>query len=84
VDPNQFPGFVFPKDLTVIDALTSKVANILKQTKVPAYKFPAGLIEKDSTLPPEVQQKVDVIKDVGLQVTSHYAVVLDQVENAGT
>ena len=82
VDPNQFPSFAFPKDLTMIDTLTSKVGDILKQTKVSAYNLPRGLINYDSTLPADVQQKISVITDVGLQVTSHHAFVLEQVENA--
>lgn len=82
VDPNQFPGFVFPKDITIIDALTVKVADILKQTKVPDYKFPPSLIDEDSTLSADVQKKMNAITDVGLQITSHHAFVLDQVENA--
>jgi len=80
VDPNQFPGFIFPKDVTIIDALTVKAADILKQTKVPDYKFPSNLIDEDSTLSAEVQKKVNAITDVGLQVTSHHAFVIDQVE----
>jgi hypothetical protein len=82
VDPNQSPSYVFPKDMTMIDALTSKVADILKQTKVVNYKLPPNLIASDPVLPANVQEQLNVIADVGLQVSSHHAFALEQITNA--
>jgi hypothetical protein len=82
VDPNQFPGFAFPKDLTIVDALTVKAADILRQTKTPDYMFPPGLIDDDSTLSADVQKKLAPVAEAGLQVTSHHSLVGDQVRAA--
>lgn len=82
IDPNQFPSYVFPKDMAMIDALTGKVADILKQTKAVRYQLPPNLIASDPILPPNVQKQLDTIADVGLQVSSHHALVLEQITNA--
>lgn len=82
VDPNQFPGYVFPKDISMIDALTSKAADILKQTKVVNYKLPPNLIASDPILPPNVQKQLGIIADVGLQISSYHAFILEQVTSA--
>jgi hypothetical protein len=82
VDPNQYPAFAFPRDLTIVDALIVKAADILKQTKIPDYKFPPNLIDDDSTLTADVQRKIAPVADAGLQVTSHHSFVRDQVEAA--
>jgi hypothetical protein len=84
VDPNQVPGFTFPKDLTMIEPLTIKAVEILKKTKVPDYTFPKELMDKDSTLPAGVQNVINPVMDVGLQFTSHHGFVLDQIGSAVT
>ncbi|MBC7870112.1 MAG: hypothetical protein H7Y09_04685 [Chitinophagaceae bacterium] len=84
VDSNQIPDFVFPKDLSIVDALVGKAADILKQTKVPDYKFPPRLFNKDSTLSAQVQKNLNTITDNGLQVTSHHGFVLEQIGPAIT
>src|SRR5215207_520232 len=82
VDPNQFPGLLFPLDVNLVDTLAQKTAEILQKTPFVTYKFPPSIISEEMILPGPVLEKLKPVFEQGLQITSHHSFVNERLEAA--
>ena len=80
-DPHRIPGFVFPKDLTIVSPLITRAAKILRATPVSTYQFPKTVMAENSELPPAVQTNLKPAFESEIHVTSHHAEVYSLVES---
>jgi tetratricopeptide (TPR) repeat protein len=75
LDPVQIGKFRFPLDVTLVDTLVAKTADMLVKTAPAQYAFPLTLVGGQSALPAPAQQLLAPIAGAGLQVTSFHAAV---------
>jgi hypothetical protein len=82
IDPNQLSRFRFPSDLTLVDTLVNKTADMLRKTAPIKHVFPGTLMSEQSVLSAQTQQALASITDAGLQVTSFHTLVQNNVSSA--
>jgi tetratricopeptide (TPR) repeat protein len=82
VDPNQLGPFHFPVDVTFLDPLVLKTAEILSKTVPVKYGFPPSVLSDRSIIPSEAQRLLEPATGSGLLVKSFHGAVIDNV-NAG-
>lgn len=71
VDPNLLRYFAFPTDVSLVDTLINKAAEMLQNTSPVTYNFPSNLISKQSMVSDVVKKALTPISSLGLQITSY-------------
>jgi hypothetical protein len=80
VDPNETRWWALPNDISLVDILATKAAEILKVTPAPKYAFPKTIASQNSILPDIIRQELKPMDAVGFTSKRPYEAVLDRVE----
>ncbi|MCA9285598.1 MAG: hypothetical protein KDA22_10300 [Phycisphaerales bacterium] len=82
LDPSQLRIFEFPMDVTLVETLVGKTADILLKMTPVAYEMPASIVSDRSLLSTQTLAAIKPIADAGMKVTSFHATVQEKVAAA--
>jgi hypothetical protein len=82
VDPNLWPGLIFPKDSALLEVLIAKSAEILIEIPEPRWDFPPSVISERGVLPGPVLEELKDVMEAGLQITSHHSAIGERLDAA--
>jgi hypothetical protein len=82
VDPNQIGRIRFPAELSLLDALTAKSADMLRKTPDVRMTFPTTMVSTQPAVSAQAVAALKSLTDTGLHVTSFQAVASDSVAAA--